>query len=322
MSSGERPIGAAKGKQPDAEALCHPPPPPMPCWHATHDSRTHLFQCVHWMQRNQPEQCNWQVCEVHNFKQWNLRTSGKCPKAKRGSFLMATACAPDFHLFCRKKLSGNNRATTPQDGIVQRLSAGELCWCNFLFVQTHTRMRTHPPTPAFLLPHAAACFTVRACPSLLVTPVSCQCVPKQLLCPNSMWHCFHHFQCLCRCFDKEPGFTIRSNVEHIRCILLHVRCMFVPLPLHLVRLRLQFPTLQSPVVVERVSERPRTVGGGGTPPRTPLPPRLPFQPKKPDSQNFALVPSAPRGFKLENSIAFGKSTSQRIYPKQHTPKIG
>ena len=28
MSSGERPIGAAKGKQSDAEALCHPPPPP------------------------------------------------------------------------------------------------------------------------------------------------------------------------------------------------------------------------------------------------------------------------------------------------------
>ena len=28
MSSGERPIGAAKGKQPDTEALCHPPPPP------------------------------------------------------------------------------------------------------------------------------------------------------------------------------------------------------------------------------------------------------------------------------------------------------
>ena len=25
---------------------------------------------------------------------------------------------------------------------------------------------------------------------------------------------------------------------------------------------------------------------------------------------------------LQNSIAFGKSTSQRIYPKQHTPKIG
>ena len=24
----------------------------------------------------------------------------------------------------------------------------------------------------------------------------------------------------------------------------------------------------------------------------------------------------------ENSVAFGKSTSQRIYPKQHTPKIG
>ena len=28
MSSGERPIGAAKGRQADTEALCHPPPPP------------------------------------------------------------------------------------------------------------------------------------------------------------------------------------------------------------------------------------------------------------------------------------------------------
>ena len=27
MSSGERPIGAAKGKQCDTEALCQPPPP-------------------------------------------------------------------------------------------------------------------------------------------------------------------------------------------------------------------------------------------------------------------------------------------------------
>ena len=27
MSSGERPIGAARGKQSDTEALCHPPPP-------------------------------------------------------------------------------------------------------------------------------------------------------------------------------------------------------------------------------------------------------------------------------------------------------
>ena len=27
MSSGERPIGAAKGTQSDTEALCHPPPP-------------------------------------------------------------------------------------------------------------------------------------------------------------------------------------------------------------------------------------------------------------------------------------------------------
>ena len=28
MGSGERPMGAAKGKQPDTEALCQPPPPP------------------------------------------------------------------------------------------------------------------------------------------------------------------------------------------------------------------------------------------------------------------------------------------------------
>ena len=28
MSSGERPIGAAKSKQSDTEALCQPPPPP------------------------------------------------------------------------------------------------------------------------------------------------------------------------------------------------------------------------------------------------------------------------------------------------------
>ena len=27
MCSGERPMGAAKGKQPNTEALCHPPPP-------------------------------------------------------------------------------------------------------------------------------------------------------------------------------------------------------------------------------------------------------------------------------------------------------
>ena len=31
MSSGERPMGAAGGKQSDTEALCHPPPPPHPC---------------------------------------------------------------------------------------------------------------------------------------------------------------------------------------------------------------------------------------------------------------------------------------------------
>ena len=29
MSSGERPMGAAKGKQSDTEALCQPPPPPV-----------------------------------------------------------------------------------------------------------------------------------------------------------------------------------------------------------------------------------------------------------------------------------------------------
>ena len=28
MNSGERPIGAAKGKQPNTEALCQTPPPP------------------------------------------------------------------------------------------------------------------------------------------------------------------------------------------------------------------------------------------------------------------------------------------------------
>ena len=33
MSSGERPIGAAKGKQSDTEALCQPPPPPHPPSH-------------------------------------------------------------------------------------------------------------------------------------------------------------------------------------------------------------------------------------------------------------------------------------------------
>ena len=31
MSSGERPIGAAKGKQSNTEALCQPPPP-RPSW--------------------------------------------------------------------------------------------------------------------------------------------------------------------------------------------------------------------------------------------------------------------------------------------------
>ena len=34
MSSGERPIGAAKGKQPNTEALCQPPPPYLPPYRA------------------------------------------------------------------------------------------------------------------------------------------------------------------------------------------------------------------------------------------------------------------------------------------------
>ena len=45
MSSGERPIGAAKGKQSDTEALCQPPPPlqgyqPMPS-HCPPDGNCH-----------------------------------------------------------------------------------------------------------------------------------------------------------------------------------------------------------------------------------------------------------------------------------------
>ena len=38
MSSGERPIGTAKGKQSDTEALCHPPPPPKENSALPHDS--------------------------------------------------------------------------------------------------------------------------------------------------------------------------------------------------------------------------------------------------------------------------------------------
>ena len=43
MSSGERPIGAAKGKQSDTEALCHLPPPPPPNPQAP---SLLIFQCV------------------------------------------------------------------------------------------------------------------------------------------------------------------------------------------------------------------------------------------------------------------------------------
>ena len=54
MSSGERPIGAAKGKQSDTEALCQPPPPPPvgsgECnvlWHALAVSRPSWLGLVH-----------------------------------------------------------------------------------------------------------------------------------------------------------------------------------------------------------------------------------------------------------------------------------
>ena len=51
MSSGERPVGAAKGKQSNTEALCQPPPPPPaaharrarpPEWHAARSERAAL----------------------------------------------------------------------------------------------------------------------------------------------------------------------------------------------------------------------------------------------------------------------------------------
>ena len=44
-SSGDRPIGAAKGKQSDVEALCQPPAPLSPTSHWNHaDTRTDLDQ--------------------------------------------------------------------------------------------------------------------------------------------------------------------------------------------------------------------------------------------------------------------------------------
>ena len=46
MSSGERPIGAAKGKQPDTEALCQPPPPPN-THSITTQARRHAPQANH-----------------------------------------------------------------------------------------------------------------------------------------------------------------------------------------------------------------------------------------------------------------------------------
>ena len=47
MSSGKGPIGAAKGKQPDTEALCQPPPPPRNARPASHTLVSlHPWPCV------------------------------------------------------------------------------------------------------------------------------------------------------------------------------------------------------------------------------------------------------------------------------------
>ena len=43
MSSGERPIGAAKGKRSDTEALCQPPPPSPPCFRGKVSSQAHEY---------------------------------------------------------------------------------------------------------------------------------------------------------------------------------------------------------------------------------------------------------------------------------------
>ena len=49
MSSGERPIGAAKGKQSDTEALCQPPPNPADAHPSAHKSvrESAWTRCVH-----------------------------------------------------------------------------------------------------------------------------------------------------------------------------------------------------------------------------------------------------------------------------------
>ena len=44
MSSGERPIGATKGKQSDTKGLCHPPPPhPTTLWVGTQPTMSGRF---------------------------------------------------------------------------------------------------------------------------------------------------------------------------------------------------------------------------------------------------------------------------------------
>ena len=60
MSSGERPIGATKGKQSDTEALCHPPPPgtPPPSGPRFHRGKKWNFQT---------EVLLWAIFGTHTF---------------------------------------------------------------------------------------------------------------------------------------------------------------------------------------------------------------------------------------------------------------
>ena len=50
MSSGEQPIGTAKGKQPNTEALCQPPPPfafPFSPLRMLHVTTPHIYLSLH-----------------------------------------------------------------------------------------------------------------------------------------------------------------------------------------------------------------------------------------------------------------------------------
>ena len=59
MSSGERPIGAAKGKQSDTQALCHPPPPPSL---GVYQKGGGLGGCLLWGDRCMPAQVSRGLC--------------------------------------------------------------------------------------------------------------------------------------------------------------------------------------------------------------------------------------------------------------------